>query len=140
MTTILNLPGLNVLRVEDAEHDYHVYAETPGNAAACPHCQSDAVVGFGRHERLIRDLPSHGKRVGIYLNSRRYRCRGCAKTFFERLPVVDDSRDMTRRLVEWIGKQSVKRHIHPRKLRKPARRLHADSRPCKNEYPRRRIS
>lgn len=47
MTTILSLPGLNVLRVEDAEHDYHVYAETPGNAAACPHCRSDGVVGFG---------------------------------------------------------------------------------------------
>lgn len=110
MTTgILHLPGLNVLRVDDAEHDYHVYAETAGGAVACPHCESTAVVGFGRHERLIRDLPAYGKRVGIYFNGRRFRCRGCTKTFFERLPMVDDSHDMTRRLVDWIGKQSVKR-------------------------------
>lgn len=109
MTTILNLPGLNVLRVEESEHDYHVYAETAGETPRCPHCRSDAVVGFGRYERLIRDLPSHGKRTGIYLNGRRYRCRGCTKTFFERLPAADDSRDMTRRLVAYIGKESLKR-------------------------------
>ncbi len=109
MTSILNLPGLNVLRVEEAEHDYHVYAETLGGPASCPHCRSSSVVGFGRHERLVRDLPVHGKRLGIYLNARRYQCRGCSKTFFERLAVIDETRDMTKRLAEWIGKQAIKR-------------------------------
>lgn len=106
---ILNLSGFSVLRIEETEHDYHVYAESVASTTACPHCRSQAIVGFGRHERLIRDLPVHGKRVGIYVNARRHRCQGCTKTFFERLAHVDDRRDMTKRLLEWIGKQSIKR-------------------------------
>lgn len=109
MIDFLRLRGLKPVRVEETANDLHVYAESTQTVSACVHCASPTIVGFGRHERLIRDLPAHGKRVGIYLNARRYRCRGCTKTFFERLAVVDDSRDMTKRLVEWIGKQSVKR-------------------------------
>lgn len=39
-------------------------------------------VGFGRREQLIKDLPMHGKRVGIYVNTRRMKCKSCTKIFF----------------------------------------------------------
>lgn len=58
---------------------------------------------------MVKDLPMHGKRTGLYLNTRRYRCRACTKTFYETLPEVDGKRDMTKRLVDWLGKQAVKR-------------------------------
>lgn len=58
---------------------------------------------------MIRHLPSHGKRVGIYVQRRRFKCRSCGRTFSEALPDVDDKREMTTRLVQWIGKQSLKR-------------------------------
>ena len=35
---------------------------------------------------MVKDLPMHGKRVGIYVNTRRYRCRECNKTFYEPCP------------------------------------------------------
>jgi len=57
----------------------------------------------------VRDLPKHGKRVGIYIDTRRFQCRACNKTFYELLPDTDEKRMMTSRLVKWIGKQSVKR-------------------------------
>jgi transposase-like protein len=51
----------------------------------------------------------HGKRVGIYVDTRRYKCRACGKTFYERLPDADGKRAMTNRLVQWLGVQSIKR-------------------------------
>jgi transposase len=66
-------------------------------------------VGFGRREQLVKDLPVHGKRVGVYIDTRRFQCRGCNRTFFEVLPDVDERRAMTTRLVRWIGQQSLKR-------------------------------
>jgi transposase len=58
---------------------------------------------------MIRDLPMHGKRVGLYIDTRRFRCKSCRKTFYERLPDVNAKRLMTSRLVAWIGQQAVKR-------------------------------
>ncbi|MCR1345509.1 ISL3 family transposase [Acidithiobacillus ferrooxidans] len=105
---ILNLPQYQVLRAEDIDHDYHIYAETTVHPETCIHCGSTAIVGFGRREQLIRDLPIHGKRVGVYVDTRRYRCKSCGKTFYEPLPSIDEKRRMTRRLAAWLGEQSLR--------------------------------
>ena len=109
LTNILNLPEYNVLAVDESEHDYHVRTEIKKNTVNCPHCKEKNIVGFGRREQLIRDLPMHGRRVGIYVDTRRFRCKTCVKTFYEALPNIDEKRLMTSRLLEWIGKQAVKR-------------------------------
>jgi transposase len=57
---------------------------------------------------LIHDLPIHGRRVGITINTRRYRCKHCCKTFYEPLPAVDEKRRMTTRLVKWLGEHSAR--------------------------------
>jgi len=109
MPNILNLKSFNVLQVEEDDYDYHIKAETTQKPQICPHCHSHNIVGFGSKERLVRDLPVHAKRVGIYVNSSRFKCKSCNKTFIERLPDVDDKRNMTNRLVAWVGKESTKR-------------------------------
>lgn len=106
---ILNLASYRVLRVEETEHDYHVYAEAVQSIFFCPACNSSQVVGFGRREQLVRDLPTHGRRVGIYIDTRRFKCRDCSRTFYEPLPEADSRRLMTSRLVRWVGQQSLKR-------------------------------
>lgn len=108
-TNILNLSRLNVERVEDDEHDYHIYANSVVNPTTCPSCQSTRLVGFGRNQQLIKDLPMHGKRVGIYFDTRRYRCNECSRTFLEQHPDFHADRAMTLRLVNWIGQQSLHR-------------------------------
>ncbi len=108
-TNILHLPSYSVIKVDDTDHDYHIYAEVAESPTFCPHCESRSFVGFGRREQLIRDLPMHAKRVGIYVDTRRFKCRGCDKTFYEPLPDVDEKRLMTARLIKWIGQQSIKR-------------------------------
>jgi transposase len=108
-TNILNLPAYAVTAFHENEHDYHVTAEAKQRIASCPHCCHSKVDGFGRREQMVRDLPMHGKRVGLYIDTRRYRCKSCSKTFYESLPDINDRRLMTNRLVDWVGRQAVKR-------------------------------
>lgn len=108
-TNILNLPDYKVVRVEENDHDYHITAEVSNPPAICVGCGSGRMIGHGRNEQVIRDMPTHGKRVAIYVDTRRWRCVDCGKTFMETLPCVNGKRDMTERLTSWIGQQSLKR-------------------------------
>jgi hypothetical protein len=54
-----------VQRVEEADDDYHVYAEVSNPPSICTACGSDRVIGHGRNEQVIRDMPTHGKRVAV---------------------------------------------------------------------------
>ena len=65
-TNILNLPSYTVTALQENEHDYHIDAVATDRPECCPHCQSDNLVGFGRREQMVKDLPMHGKRVGLY--------------------------------------------------------------------------
>ena len=110
---ILNLPSFTVGRFVETEHDYSVYASVASAAASCPTCGGVRLSGFGRREQMVRDLPMHGKRVAIYVDTRRFKCAACStgrvSTFSETLPDVDARRSMTSRLVKWIGQQALKR-------------------------------
>lgn len=106
---ILNLPDFKVRRVEEGDHDYLVYTEVSNPPGVCSACGSDRLIGHGHNEQLIRDLPAHGKRLAIRVDTRRWRCPLCGKTVMEALPAVNAKRDMTDRLVRWIGRQSLKR-------------------------------
>ena len=109
IASILNLPDYTVLRVEENDRDYHITAEVSNPPTTCLICGSQSLAGHGRNEQMIRDLPSHGKRVAIYVDTRRWRCQDCGKTVMEILPAVNSKRKMTERLVQWIGKFSLKR-------------------------------
>ena len=58
---------------------------------------------------MVKDLPIRARHVGLYIDTRRFRCRTCAKTFYEALPEIDEKRVMTKRLAQWMGKQAIKR-------------------------------
>ena len=90
---ILNLSDFKVQRVEEADHDYHVYAEVSNSPGVCTACGSDRLIGHGRNEQIIRDLPTHGKRLAIYVDTRRWRCQSCGKTVMEAQPAVNARRE-----------------------------------------------
>jgi transposase len=106
---ILDLSYYRVGRVDETEHDYHIHAETAYTPTSCAHCRSTSVARWGARDLLFKDLPMHGKRVGIYVRARRLRCDDCGRTFMEPLPGLSESRKMTQRLCNWIGQQSLKR-------------------------------
>jgi transposase len=105
---IRNLPDVKVQRVVETDHDYRVYAEVSTPPRAGARCGSTRLTGPGRNEQVIRDLPTHCRRLAIYADTRRFRCAECGRTFMEPLPAVNTKREMTVRLVKWIGQQSLK--------------------------------
>jgi len=107
---ILNIEELNILKVDETDIDYHITAEMASPPSYCPQCGCVAnLQGYGGKEQLFLDTPSHGKRVGVKLHRKRYRCKECSRTFLEPLKFMDESRAMTTRLIEYIEKQSLKR-------------------------------
>ena len=106
---LLQLDDYNLTSTNETEYDYHLYAERAEPQSFCRSCYNRDIVGFGRHEQIVRDLPRLGKRTSIYINTRRWRCKKCTVTFYDALPDIDDRRLMTERLVKWIGDQAVNR-------------------------------
>src|SRR6185437_10708275 len=77
---------------------------------ACPKC---GVVGrlyrHGSKKVAYRDAPAFGRRLVIEADVLRFRCRDCEKTSMQPLPDVDPRRQMTRRCVEWIEHEGIRR-------------------------------
>lgn len=105
----LNLTSLKQHAVKEDEHDYHVEAACKRADPPCTHCHSKNTVGFGRKRQLFMDSPVRGKRVGIWVDRRRFQCKACDRTYLEPLPDMDDRRLATKRLINFIEKESLKR-------------------------------
>lgn len=107
---ILNWPDWNIISVHENDQDYLIVAETGDEPGACPHCGAiGESVRYGKKRQTFMDLPVHGKRVGIRVVRRRYRCYACGRTFLEPLAVMDGSHQMTKRLSEYVAKESLDR-------------------------------
>ena len=106
---ILNLPQFIIKKVAESDHDYRIEAEVAEHPDCCLTCNAAEIVGFGRRDELLMDTPMHGKRVGIVVDRRRYRCSGCGKTFYEIIPGKDSKRHATQRLVTYVERQALNR-------------------------------
>lgn len=110
MANILHLPDWNVLNVKETEDGRWIEAAPIYTPDHCPAC---GVVpnfyGHGTKRQSFRDLPSLGKASIIVLDRKRYRCRDCGATFLLPLREMDEKRQMTQRLAEWIRRESIRR-------------------------------
>lgn len=105
---LLNLSSITVIKTNEiGEHDYHIYASANAEAKSCPECGCSEPYGHGAKEQLFMDTPIHGRRVGIFLTRKRYRCRQCKATFFQACNDIDDSHRATKRLVNYIEKTAI---------------------------------
>jgi transposase-like protein len=109
MTDILNLPSLTILEVRENIDDILLIAEVKKPLTACPHCKSTNFKKHGGWKGVWMDVPMRGKRTGIRLEQQRYYCKDCKKSFSEPLPDFDTNHRMTRRLVDYIRQQSLRR-------------------------------
>lgn len=105
---ILNLPGLTASDFKETDTEYHVKAAPSAYSKLCPHCGcSHTTIGHGKLPLFVRDLPTHGKRMMIHVDAPRLLCKPCRKTFTATMPEIDETRQMTERLVAWIGRQAL---------------------------------
>ncbi len=91
MENVLNLAGWTILDTKETDQGYQfvaVYAIEP----LCVYCHSSDIQRFGKKEQLFLDLPMHGRRVGVQVQRRRYRCKRCQRTMIQPLPDMDDKR------------------------------------------------
>jgi transposase len=107
---ILNLPDWEVIELKESEYDYAIHAKYSQEPTACIRC---GVIGqlyrHGIKRQRFMDLPVHNKRVGLIVHRQRYHCRACKKTSFQPLPDMADHHSSTKRLLAYIGKESMKR-------------------------------
>lgn len=110
MRNILHLQDWQVTEVHEIRQDLVIEAVYGPVPDTCPKC---GVVGeiykHGKKLTDFRDAPVRGKPVVIRCDRQRYRCQACKETFLQPLPDMDDNRRMTKRLVEYIGEQALKK-------------------------------
>ncbi|MBN6189411.1 ISL3 family transposase [Aneurinibacillus sp. BA2021] len=108
MTDLLFLPDLTAIEPpQENETDMMFKVEAIDPPERCPECGFDKLYKHDSRKQLIMDLPIRLKRVGLQLNRRRYKCRECGSTFWERLISIDEKRSMTKRLVEAVEQASM---------------------------------
>jgi transposase len=105
----LNLPNVRILACNENGKEYMVRASSVEPQRACPECPSEDAIGFGTKEQKIMDLPMHGKQVGINFIRQRFRCKACEYTFYEPIYFADEKRHATRRFVEHLEEQTLRR-------------------------------
>src|SRR5690625_174157 len=106
LINMLNLPNFKILDMKESEYDYRFLVESTAlSPSHCPKCATVAnLYKHGKKQQLFFDLPMHAKRVGIYVNRQRFKCRDCNETFFENLTDMD-----TNRLINWIQEASLEK-------------------------------
>ena len=108
MSDLLSLPDIKTIEPpQENETDMMFKVEAVRPPERCPECGFDKLYKHSSRNQLIMDLPIRLKRVGLQLNRRRYKCRECGSTFWERLISVDEKRSMTKRLLKSIQEQSM---------------------------------
>jgi transposase len=110
----LNLPNWNVIAVHENKEQtqYLVEAEYAEQVTLCPHCFSRSLVRNGHKKSVFMDVPHHGKPTGIKVWRQKYKCKNCRRHSVQPLPDIDEKHDCTRRLVEWVIAECLKRRTY----------------------------
>ena len=107
---ILNWPNWTVIRVEETDSDYRISAQPTTPPNVCIFCGTIGQLRpYGARAQRFMDLPVHAKRTGILVERRRLNCQSCGRIFIEPLPEMDEKRRMTKRLLQFIQSESLRR-------------------------------
>ena len=102
----IGIKGYRYVRSESQEKEI-VHLELAGKPVGCPRCGSLQIVGKGRYERRARHLDTFGRRSELKIQTGRWQCRGCGRTF---LPLTPGLRPWKRSTEPW--RESVYRDHH----------------------------
>jgi transposase len=68
-----------------------------------------SVLRSWQQDTSVHGTPIHGRRVGVLLERKRYKCRGCSKTFSQDCSDINDNHRATNRLVEYVENNALDR-------------------------------
>lgn len=84
ITNFLGLQGIELDNFIEDENNITISVHTKVREQYCPHCGKPTKFVHGYRTQNVKDLPMRLKNVSIILKKRRYICRECNKTFFEK--------------------------------------------------------
>lgn len=113
MRDVLQLPGIKPVNIEVRGRIVAIHAtvEALGVRPICPTC-SKAMVRHGKREQEYADRPLQKQPAVLVLQVPRFRCEDCRETQNQDIPVLDERRRATRRLVDQIRQQCLSAPFH----------------------------
>lgn len=109
---MLNLEGLVPKPAKSWEDDHKitiVISRRPVSQTHCSHCRASKSTANGARRSTYADIPIRGKSVRLEWERQRFRCGQCGRTFSDEHPELHPTRQMTWRLLDWIGAASIDR-------------------------------
>lgn len=105
INNLLNLKGVIIKNIKNFENSISIYIETEHHSQCCPHCNSYTSKIKDYHTQSIKDVPIQFKNTTLIVKKRRYQCKCCGKTFYEKLDFVPKYYRTTNRLLAYIYDQ-----------------------------------
>ena len=111
LDTIFGLPGITITDAQETDDSWTLYAK-PDYDITCPNCGSDRIVKSGPYERKFVDIPIHGKKTWLKIQTNRFICQKhlcSAKLFVPTFPGVGPEKaQITDRLKAQIANQDFR--------------------------------
>jgi len=105
---LLDIPNLEIERVEIEKNDLHIYCKiVDSRHQKCPACTEKTGKKTPKYHRKIRDLSISGRKVFLHLLVHQYHCE-CGRTFSERFDFVSSGKSYTKRQAKWVFEMSAK--------------------------------
>ena len=110
---LLDLKGVIVKKVRYKKNFVKIHIELPVREQTCPHCKSKTTKIKDYRTQIIKDVPIRFKTTLLSYRKRRYQCKECGKTFYEKAHFLPKRARKTTRVTEFIvdrlkTKQSMK--------------------------------
>ena len=110
---LLDLKGVIVKKVRYKKNFVKIHIELPVREQTCPHCKSKTTKIKDYRTQIIKDVPIRFKTTLLSYRKRRYQCKECGKTFYEKAHFLAKQARKTTRVTEFIvdklkTKQSMK--------------------------------
>ena len=110
---LLDLKGVIVKKVRYKKNFVKIHIELPVREQKCPHCKAKTTKIKDYRVQIIKDLPIRFKTTLLSYRKRRYQCKQCGKTFYEKADFLPKRARKTTRVTEFIvdrlkTKQSMK--------------------------------
>ncbi len=110
---LLDLKGVIVKKVRYKKNFVKIHIELPVREQTCPHCKAKTTKIKDYRTQIIKDVPMRFKTTLLSYRKRRYQCKQCGKTFYEKAYFLPKRARKTTRVTEFIvdrlkTKQSMK--------------------------------
>ncbi len=110
---LLDLKGVIVKKVRYKKNFVKIHIELPVREQTCPHCKAKTTKIKDYRTQIIKDIPIRFKTTLLSYRKRRYQCKECGKTFYEKADFLPKRARKTKRVTEFIvdrlkSKQSMK--------------------------------